>query len=155
MSTEVTTSTVNNVAVAAQIPAAAASRTRPEGTPGPARETSPDPARRHPRPGAETGPDPARRHLRPGAETGAGAGGDGRGPPALAHPGRRRAGPADGGARRHDRDIALPSAQQALHFTNVDRQWIVTAYALAFGSLLLLGGRVSTLLGRRRRSSAA
>jgi MFS family permease len=35
--------------------------------------------------------------------------------------------------------IALPSAQRALHFTNANRQWIVTAYALAFGSLLLLG----------------
>ena len=46
-------------------------------------------------------------------------------------------------------NIALPSAQRSLHFTNVDRQWVVTAYALAFGSLLLLGGRVSTLLGRK------
>jgi EmrB/QacA subfamily drug resistance transporter len=46
-------------------------------------------------------------------------------------------------------NIALPSAQRALHFTNVDRQWVVTAYALAFGSLLLLGGRVSSLLGRK------
>ena len=35
-------------------------------------------------------------------------------------------------------NIALPSAQRALHFTTVDRQWVVTAYALAFGSLLLL-----------------
>jgi EmrB/QacA subfamily drug resistance transporter len=46
-------------------------------------------------------------------------------------------------------NIALPSAQRALHFSNVDRQWVVTAYALAFGSLLLLGGRVSSLLGRK------
>ena len=46
-------------------------------------------------------------------------------------------------------NIALPSAQRALHFANSDRQWIVTAYALAFGSLLLLGGRVSDLLGRK------
>ncbi len=46
-------------------------------------------------------------------------------------------------------NIALPSAQRALGFSNVDRQWVVTAYALAFGSLLLLGGRVSTLLGRK------
>ncbi len=45
--------------------------------------------------------------------------------------------------------IALPSAQRALHFTNSDRQWIVTAYALAFGSLLLLGGRLSDLFGRK------
>jgi MFS family permease len=46
-------------------------------------------------------------------------------------------------------NIALPSAQRALHFANSDRQWIVTAYALAFGSLLLLGGRISDLLGRK------
>jgi len=46
-------------------------------------------------------------------------------------------------------NIALPSAQRALHFGNSERQWIVTAYALAFGSLLLLGGRVSDLLGRK------
>jgi MFS family permease len=37
-------------------------------------------------------------------------------------------------------NIALPSAQRALHFSTVDRQWVVTAYSLAFGSLLLLGG---------------
>lgn len=47
-------------------------------------------------------------------------------------------------------NIALPSAQAALHFSTADRQWIVTAYSLAFGSLLLLGGRLSDLLGRRR-----
>jgi len=46
-------------------------------------------------------------------------------------------------------NIALPSAQQDLHFSTVDRQWVVTAYALAFGSLLLLGGKVSSLLGRK------
>jgi EmrB/QacA subfamily drug resistance transporter len=45
--------------------------------------------------------------------------------------------------------IALPSAQQALHFTDDGRQWIVTAYSLAFGSLLLLGGRLADLFGRR------
>ena len=38
-------------------------------------------------------------------------------------------------------NIALPSAQRALHSTTADRQWVVTAYTLAFGSLLLLGGR--------------
>ncbi|MDT4902865.1 MAG: hypothetical protein QOH52_881 [Pseudonocardiales bacterium] len=47
-------------------------------------------------------------------------------------------------------NIALPSAQQALHFSNNGRQWIVTAYSLAFGSLLLLGGRLGDLFGRRR-----
>ena len=46
-------------------------------------------------------------------------------------------------------NIALPSAQQALHFSNDNRQWIVTAYALAFGSLLLIGGRISDLFGRK------
>src|SRR5690348_4995346 len=45
--------------------------------------------------------------------------------------------------------IALPSAQRALGFTTVDRQWVVTAYALAFGSLLLLGGRLGDLIGRK------
>lgn len=46
-------------------------------------------------------------------------------------------------------NIALPHAQASLGFDNADRQWIVTAYALAFGSLLLLGGRLSDLWGRR------
>ena len=46
-------------------------------------------------------------------------------------------------------NIALPTAQKALHFSNDNRQWIVTAYALAFGSLLLLGGRISDLFGRK------
>jgi EmrB/QacA subfamily drug resistance transporter len=47
-------------------------------------------------------------------------------------------------------NIALPSAQADLGFSNGDRQWIVTAYSLAFGSLLLLGGRLSDLIGRKR-----
>jgi Major Facilitator Superfamily len=47
-------------------------------------------------------------------------------------------------------NIALPSAQRALGFSNADRQWVVTAYSLAFGGLLLLGGRLSDLVGRRR-----
>ncbi|HVD89038.1 MAG TPA: MFS transporter [Jatrophihabitantaceae bacterium] len=46
--------------------------------------------------------------------------------------------------------IALPSAQQALGFANADRQWVITAYTLAFGGLLLVGGRLSDLLGRKR-----
>jgi EmrB/QacA subfamily drug resistance transporter len=46
-------------------------------------------------------------------------------------------------------NIALPSAQRALHFSNDNRQWIVTAYSLAFGSLLLLGGKISDLFGRK------
>ena len=47
-------------------------------------------------------------------------------------------------------NIALPSAQADLGFGNADRQWVVTAYALAFGGLLLLGGRLADLFGRRR-----
>ena len=46
--------------------------------------------------------------------------------------------------------IALPHAQASLHFSGADRQWIVTAYALAFGSLLLLGGRLADIYGRKR-----
>jgi EmrB/QacA subfamily drug resistance transporter len=45
--------------------------------------------------------------------------------------------------------IALPSAQKALHFSTESRQWIITAYALAFGSLLLLGGKLGDLFGRK------
>jgi EmrB/QacA subfamily drug resistance transporter len=47
-------------------------------------------------------------------------------------------------------NIALPTAQHDLHFSNADRQWIVTAYSLAFGSLLLLGGRIGDMVGRKR-----
>jgi len=47
-------------------------------------------------------------------------------------------------------NIALPSAQQALGFSGGDRQWVVTAYTLAFGGLLLLAGRVADLVGRKR-----
>ncbi len=46
-------------------------------------------------------------------------------------------------------NIALPSAQRALHFSNDNRQWVITAYALAFGSLLLLGGKLGDLFGRK------
>ncbi|GAB3681147.1 MFS transporter [Actinocorallia lasiicapitis] len=46
-------------------------------------------------------------------------------------------------------NIALPSAQHDLGFTDGDRQWIVTGYALAFGSLLLIGGRIADLFGRK------
>src|ERR1700683_1023374 len=47
-------------------------------------------------------------------------------------------------------NLALPSAQHALGFPNSDRQWVVTAYALAFGSLLLLGGRLGDMFSRKR-----
>jgi len=46
-------------------------------------------------------------------------------------------------------NIALPSAQQALSFSNSDRQWVVTAYALSFGSLLLVGGRLGDMFSRK------
>ncbi|MCU1656779.1 MAG: transporter [Pseudonocardiales bacterium] len=47
-------------------------------------------------------------------------------------------------------NIALPSAQHSLHISNANRQWVVTAYALAFGGLLLLGGRIADFIGRKR-----
>nr|WP_276612174.1 MFS transporter [Kineococcus vitellinus] len=46
-------------------------------------------------------------------------------------------------------NIALPSAQRDLGFADSQRQWVVTAYSLAFGSLLLLGGRLGDLFGRK------
>src|ERR1700758_4095485 len=46
-------------------------------------------------------------------------------------------------------NIALPSAQRALGFPNGDRQWVVTAYSLAFGSLLLVGGRLGDMYSRK------
>ena len=46
--------------------------------------------------------------------------------------------------------IALPSAQRALHISIANRQWVLTAYTLAFGSLLLLGGRIADYFGRKR-----
>jgi EmrB/QacA subfamily drug resistance transporter len=46
-------------------------------------------------------------------------------------------------------NIALPSAQRSLGFANSERQWVVTAYALAFGSLLLLGGRLGDMFSRK------
>jgi EmrB/QacA subfamily drug resistance transporter len=47
-------------------------------------------------------------------------------------------------------NIALPSAQHALHISTANRQWVLTAYTLSFGGLLLLGGRVADYLGRKR-----
>ncbi|HKT05926.1 MAG TPA: MFS transporter [Rugosimonospora sp.] len=47
-------------------------------------------------------------------------------------------------------NVALPSAQHALSITDADRQWIVTAYTLTFGGLLLFGGRVADYFGRKR-----
>lgn len=47
-------------------------------------------------------------------------------------------------------NIALPSAQEELGISDGNRQWIITAYALAFGGLLLLGGRIADIWGRKR-----
>jgi EmrB/QacA subfamily drug resistance transporter/deazaflavin-dependent oxidoreductase (nitroreductase family) len=47
-------------------------------------------------------------------------------------------------------NVALPSVQRALHFSATDLEWVVNGYALAFGGLLLLGGRAGDLYGRRR-----
>lgn len=47
-------------------------------------------------------------------------------------------------------NIALPAAQADLGFSDGERQWVITAYSLAFASLLLLGGRLSDLMGRKR-----
>lgn len=47
-------------------------------------------------------------------------------------------------------NIALPTAQRDLAFSDESRQWVITAYALAFGSLLLIGGRLGDLYGRKR-----
>jgi EmrB/QacA subfamily drug resistance transporter len=46
--------------------------------------------------------------------------------------------------------IALPSAQRSLHISTANRQWMLTAYTLAFAGLLLLGGRIADYLGRKR-----
>lgn len=46
--------------------------------------------------------------------------------------------------------IALPSAQASLHASDAERQWVVTAYTMAFGGLLLLGGKIADRLGRKR-----
>ena len=47
-------------------------------------------------------------------------------------------------------NIALPSAQRDLGITDANRQWVITAYTLAFGGLLLLGGRIADYVGRKR-----
>src|SRR5919201_2030830 len=47
-------------------------------------------------------------------------------------------------------NVALPSIQRALHFTQQNLQWVASGYALTFAGFLLLGGRAADLLGRRR-----
>jgi len=52
-------------------------------------------------------------------------------------------------------NVALPHIQDALHFSGTNLEWVVNAYTLAFGGLLLLGGRMGDLLGRAGSSSRA
>ena len=47
-------------------------------------------------------------------------------------------------------NVALPSIQTDLEFSQANLQWVISAYALVFGGFLLLGGRISDILGRRR-----
>src|SRR5262245_63310263 len=47
-------------------------------------------------------------------------------------------------------NVALPSIRTDLHFTQESLQWVVTAYSIMFGGVLLLGGRMGDLIGRRR-----
>src|SRR5436309_7562960 len=47
-------------------------------------------------------------------------------------------------------NVALPSIKSDLHFTQESLQWVITAYSILFGGVLLLGGRMADLLGRRR-----
>ena len=47
-------------------------------------------------------------------------------------------------------NVALPSIQVDLAFSQENLQWVISAYALVFGGFLLLGGRMADLLGRRR-----
>src|ERR1700682_5020552 len=51
-------------------------------------------------------------------------------------------------------NIALPSIQRALQFSATGLEWVINAYALTFGGLLLLGGRAGDLFGRRRMFTA-
>ena len=98
-----------------------------------------------------TPPVGARR--RPGAPpslTPSPAGTPGRAGVTWAGPAGHRHGPAHGGARRHIVNVALPDIQTALHFSGAGLEWVVNAYALTFGGLLLLGGRAGDILGRRR-----
>src|SRR3954465_1929087 len=47
-------------------------------------------------------------------------------------------------------NIALPSVQRSLDLSDPTRQWVITLFALGYGGLLLLGGRLAVLIGRRR-----
>ena len=71
-------------------------------------------------------------------------------PAPLADPRAHRRRAADGRARRDDREHRAALGPGGLGFSDESRQWVVTAYALSFGSLLLLGGRLGDLFGRKR-----
>src|SRR5258705_11401947 len=47
-------------------------------------------------------------------------------------------------------NVALPSIQRGLHFSNANLQWVINSYTLMFGGFLLLGGRAADFFGRRR-----
>ena len=47
-------------------------------------------------------------------------------------------------------NIAIPRAKVALHISDANQQWVITSYTLAFGSLLLLGGRIGDYVGRKK-----
>ena len=47
-------------------------------------------------------------------------------------------------------NLALPTAKEALGISDADQQWVITAYTLAFGGFLLLGGRIADYVGRKR-----
>src|SRR5215470_17776379 len=47
-------------------------------------------------------------------------------------------------------NVALPSIKTDLHFSQVSLQWVITAYSILFGGVLMLGGRLADILGRRR-----
>src|SRR5215469_18401002 len=47
-------------------------------------------------------------------------------------------------------NVALPSIRTDLHFSQVSLQWVITAYAILFGGVLMLGGRLADVFGRRR-----
>src|SRR2546422_3900102 len=52
-------------------------------------------------------------------------------------------------------NVALPSIKNDLHFSQVNLQWVITAYSIFFGGALLLGGRLADRFGRRRLFVAA
>ena len=68
----------------------------------------------------------------------------------LGRSGADRRGAVHGHPRRRDRERRLPSIKSDLGFSQASLQWVISAYAIMFGGVLLLGGRLADLLGRRR-----